>query len=328
MLATGGTIASAESDTGLVPQMNAEKLLEYVPEVRELAEFTLKNILNLDSSNIQPEEWKIIAREIHNAKHDFDAIVVTHGTDTMSYTASVLTFMLMDISIPVIFTGSQLPISEKNSDGPKNLSDAIRTAISGVGAGVFIVFDGKIILGCRSTKFRSVSFNAFESINAEFVGFIENNRVKLNDKYNKTGSGSGLYSDELDNRVFLLKLIPGTSPDFFRHFVEIGYKGLVIEAFGVGGLHYIRRDLPSEINKLIKSGIEVVVISQCPLELADLTKYEVGKKVEMEGVISGGDMTCEAAVTKLMWALANQSPDKSVKQLMLTNFCGEINESK
>jgi L-asparaginase len=327
LLGTGGTIASVDSSEGYKPGMDIPELMEYVPEVKGIAKFTYKSILNLDSSNIQPEEWEFIAEEIHKARETCDAIVITHGTDTMAYTASVLSFLLMGIEIPIVITGSQIPINEPYSDGPGNLRDAILTADSGISAGVYIVFNGDIILGCRATKFRTQSFNAFESVNIMPIGRVERGKVRIFPRERRAFPRRlDAPPFKLDSRVFLLKLIPGTMPEFFQHFIQLGYKGLVIECFGIGGLHFLRRDLPKEIEHLIQSGVEVVIISQCPLEISDLTKYETGRKAGMEGVIPGKDMSCEAAVTKLMWAIANKEDGSSVKEMMLRDYCGEISE--
>ncbi len=324
VLSTGGTIASESGEYGFAPKMSMSAIIESIPEIHNNFQYECKSVLNMDSSNIQPEEWKIIAKAVWENRNDYSAIIVTHGTDTMSYTASMLSFMLLSIKIPVIFTGSQIPFSVEGNDAIKNLKDSFYTANSDIRPGIYVVFDGKIMLGCRSKKLRTQSLNAFESINYPDIGTIDGNVVTLNDKRNFSESYPDKLFGKINKNVFLLKLIPGTHPDIFDMLAKMDYDGVVIEAFGIGGLHYIRRDLPKKINNLLEKNVEIVVVSQCPYELSDLTVYEVGQKVAGGGVISGRDMTVEATVTKLMWALANKTKDMSVSQIMQKNYCGEI----
>lgn len=323
LLATGGTIASASCEDGLVPILTAEDLICFVPELAGLCEIKCKTILNLDSSNIQPEEWQLIAREVFSGLQGYDGIVVTHGTDTMAYTASILSFMLADLDKPVILTGSQLPIIERDSDAKRNLLDSFLTAIEGI-QGVFIVFGGKIIKGVRAVKVRTTSLNAFESINAWDFGYIRDEKVYLEPAVQIREGLSPALDDSLNPDVFLLKIIPGTRLEFFDNFVKMGYKGLVLEAFGLGGIHYLRRNLVERLDSLLKAGIAIVVVSQCLYEISDLTVYEVGRKAAQKGIIPGYDMTSEAAVTKLMWVLGHTGDLGEVKRMMLTDCCGEI----
>ena len=164
LLTTGGTIASRPTDEGLAPEMDGEDLARRIPFLTDSYTVTVRDILHLDSSNIQPEEWQLIARAVYAERTGYDGIVVTHGTDTMAYTASVLSFMLRGIPIPVVLTGSQLPIEHPLTDALENLRIAFAMACSGA-AGVFVAFDRKVILGCRAVKTRTKDFDAFESVN-------------------------------------------------------------------------------------------------------------------------------------------------------------------
>jgi len=324
LLSTGGTIASAPSANGLAPKYSGEDMIALVPKLRDLCQIDCKAILNLDSSNIQPEEWKLIARETFEGLKEYDGVVITHGTDSMAYTSSILSFMLRNISKPVILTGSQLPIMAPNTDGKRNLYHAFLTANSGI-PGVYIVFNRKIIRGSRAVKVQSLHFNAFESINSPNIGKIVKDNVLLSYKPSPPQGSAPALDDRIDPRVFLLKLVPGTPPEILDSIIKLGFSGVVIESLGAGGLPYLRRDLVSKIRELIAAGIAVVVITQCLYEGSDLTIYEVGQKVAQAGAISGYNMTTEAAVTKLMWALGHTHDLSEVKKIMLTDYCGEIN---
>ena len=316
LLATGGTIACRQTENGLTPALTGSELLQGIPVSREVVLDT-RDVFSMDSSNIQPEEWTKLAAAADAAFADCDGIVITHGTDTMGYTAAALSFMLRGQTKPVILTGSQLPLGAPLSDAEGNLSCAIEAAMQGV-AGTYVCFNRKLILGTRAVKTRTTSFDAFDSVNRSLSGVIDSEGVhflrpqKIDVPYCLRAS--------VDTRVFLLKLIPGTQPDVLDYVLEAGYKGLVIEAFGLGGLHYIRRNLVEKLRMLRKHGVMVMVVTQCMYEKADLSIYEVGNRMLSAQVISGQDMTTEAAVTKMMWALAQEEPEK----LLNENLCGEM----
>lgn len=323
LLSTGGTIASTLGEAGLSPSLSAQDILEFVPELKTMCEIDCETLFNLDSSNIQPEEWKIIAEEVFDQLKKYDGVVVLHGTDTMAYTASILSFMLVNLKKPVILTGSQLPVAVPDTDAKDNLLHAFMAAITGI-QGVYIAFGGKIIRGSRAVKVRTTSLNAFESINIPYDGYVENGKVVMKDTVRYSTDAPSTLDSSFDANVFLLKLIPGTRLEFFDYFTKMGYKGLVIEAFGLGGMHYLRRNLVKKLNELIENGIAVVLTTQCLYEISDLTVYEVGRKAAQGGIIPGYDMTSEAAVTKLMWVLGHTSDLSEVKKMMLTDYCGEI----
>ena len=172
LLTTGGTIACAPGGEGLEPQRSSIMERE-LDQLRSYYDITVKDVICLDSSNITPEEWQLIARAIFENRLDYDGIVVSHGTDTMAYTASAVTFLLPDMDRSVVFTGSQLPLTDMLSDGPANLRTAFAMAASGC-PGVFLAFDRKVMLGCRAVKVRASGFSAFESVNARYVATVSN----------------------------------------------------------------------------------------------------------------------------------------------------------
>ena len=322
ILSTGGTIACTQTADGLIPTLSADDILNYAPEAKKLGKIETKTILNLDSSNIQPEEWRFIARAVYDCLGAYDGIVILHGTDTMAYTASMLSFMLRNVDIPVVITGSQLPVGHPNTDAKQNLRDALVTAASGI-AGVLVVFDHQIMLGCRVAKVRTTSQNAFESINSPMVGTVENGVVRLLAAPDAPTEAPAL-DEAIDPAVFLLKLIPGTKTEVFQAIGQMGYRGVVIEGFGLGGIHCLRRNLLDGIKQLLDAGVAVLLTTQCRYEASDPMVYETGRLAVESGILQGFDMTSECAVTKLMWVLAHATTPEEVRRMMYTSYCGEI----
>lgn len=323
LLATGGTIASRQSQNGLVPTYTIEQLLAFTKDSDRHYRITTRDILRLDSSNIQPEEWRLIAHEIASGIGYYDGVVITHGTDTMAYTSSVLSFMLQGLPIPVVLTGSQMPVDVPLTDAIENLETAFAMACSGT-RGVFLAFNRRVILGTRAVKVRTTDFSAFESINYPYIAQVNGRGLNLQREFIPPQAEDFHLFDKLDNRVFLLKLTPGLNPEIFPALAKLSYRAIVIEAFGVGGLHYLHRDLVTELEKLIQIGITVVVTSQCLYESSDFTRYEAGKKILDKGALPAFDMTSESCVTKLAWILGQTQENEEVAELFRRNFAGEI----
>ena len=326
LCSTGGTIASVVSDSGLVPKESGEELLQMLGALP--FEIDVKDILQLDSSNIQPEEWKFIAENIYKYSNDYDGIVLSHGTDTMAYTASMLSFMLQGINVPVVLTGSQVPINVVWSDAPDNLRLAFEAAAK-CHPGIYLAFNRKIMLGCRSVKVRTTNFNAFESVNLPPIATVTSDGLVFNreeeaklDKLNHSENYE--LNTKINTNVSLVKLFPGFDPQLLFAMVDSGCQGIVIEGYGLGGMTFIRRDMVGAVGKLIKQGIPVIATSQCLYERSDLTKYEVGREALLKGAISAQDMTSESAITKLMWGLGQGMDIGQISDFFAQNVVGEV----
>lgn len=324
IITTGGTLASAVSKEGLVPELASKDIFNSIEGIATYYEVEFLDLFSLDSSNIQPEEWAILAQEISQRYNKFEGIVVIHGTDTMAYTAAALSFMLLHIPIPVILTGSQLSILNPIADAVENCRCAINMAGSEI-PGVYVAFNRKVICGTRASKVRTISFDAFESINSPYVGVVNSNGLDIAKYALKKRRNSFQLKDKLCTKVFLLKLIPGTDPSIFDLLHGMGYKGIVVEAFGIGGMHFERRDLPEAIGRAIEKGMTILVGSQCLYEGSNLSIYQTGQKILQQGAIPAYDMTIEAAVTKLMWVLGQTEDKAKIKTYFQKDLAGEVN---
>lgn len=316
LLATGGTIASVQGKEGLAPGMDAEDLISFLRGKNQSYQVESKLLMNIDSTNMQPESWVKIAEAVYENYEHYDGFVITHGTDTMAYTSAALSYMLQNVNKPVVITGSQVPISFKKTDAKKNVLDAICFACEDIG-GVYVVFDGRVIRGTRAVKMRTKSYDAFESINHPYVAYINESEVKYVRSMPLKGNKKMKLDTSLCPDVFLLKLHPGTKPELFDYLKHL-YKGIIIESFGNGGIPFQGRDLLPKVKELIASGIAVVITTQCLEEGEDLSLYEVGRKVAQDMIILSGDMNTEAIVPKLMWALGKTKDLQEVKTIMET----------
>lgn len=313
LIATGGTIASVQTENGLKPAISPEMLLSYILNACSKCDIEVKQIFNIDSTNIQPEHWMLIVREIEASYDSYDGFLITHGTDTMAYTASALSYLIQGASKPIVLTGAQKPISDEFTDARRNLSDSINFILNGGLNGIFIVFDGKAILGTRARKVRSKSFAAFDSIGYPIAAFIDDNRII---KYLESPAVSSevRFAPSISDSVFLLKLIPGIRPEILAYLGE-HYDIIVIESYGVGGIpFYDKRNFLNELRALTEKGKIIVIATQVMLEGSDAEKYEVGAlALDRYNVLQSFDMTVESAVTKLMWLCAEHEGYEEIR---------------
>ncbi len=323
LITTGGTIAAVPTPEGLAPDERGGALPEALQMLGGRYQIEHIPLFNMDSANMQPEEWREIARCVFERAPGHAGVVITHGTDTMAYTASALSYMLRGLTFPVVLTGAQLPASHPLSDAVENLRTAFAMAATGI-PGVFIAFDRLVMLGARSVKVRTTGFRAFESVNLPPVGVVDGEGLTLRRELIPRYSGPFTLKDELCNDVFLLKLTPGFQPEFLTALGRMHTRGVVIEAFGAGGLHFIRRNLVEPLEELVKGGMAVAVSSQCLYERSDFSLYQTGRKALDAGVIQCYDMTTEAAVTKLKWALGQTEDLDEVRRMFATCYAGEI----
>ena len=316
LIATGGTIASKRSDSGLKPLISSEELLSYVPAAKEFCRADALQLMNLDSTNIQPKHWLAMAKAVEEHYDQYDGFVICHGTDTMAYTAAALSYLIQNSKKPVVITGAQKPIDLDVTDARTNLLDSLRFAASDRAHGVTIVFDGKVIAGTRGKKERSKSYNAFSSINFPYLAVIQDEHILyyIDDKWQDRESVR--FYHEMDSQVSLLKLIPSMDSSLLDYMAE-HYDAVVIESFGVGGLpSYESGDFYSSIEKWISMGKVIVMTTQVTQEGSNMSVYEVGQKIKNAfGLIESYDMTLEATVTKLMWILGQTKDHDKVREM-------------
>lgn len=322
VLLTGGTIACEKTSSGLVP-LNGEEFFKNILKEISNDEFDVKELMSIDSSDMGCDQWNIIGDEIYSRKDDYTGIIVCHGTDTMAYTASVLSFMLQNIKIPVALTGSQRPACEKDSDGYSNISLAIQTAKSGL-CGVFVAFYDKIIPGTHCVKTHTLSDNAFESINYPYTAIYKNGTLEINSESLYKSNAEFEYSNIANSRVLLLKLTPDMDTGIFEYIIKSKFDGVIIEGFGLGGISFKFNNTVSGIEKLIKNNIPVILCSQCLYEKSDFKVYESGLIALNTGAIESGIMTTEAVYAKLKWVLTKTRDIETIRKYFKTNFVGEL----
>ena len=323
VIATGGTIACRSTENGLVPQINMEEFLNYVPRIHELCELHAIQQMNLDSTNMQPKHWIEIMKAVKENYERYDGFVILHGTDTLAYTAAALSYLIQNSQKPIVLTGAQKPIDQDISDAKSNLIQSILYAISEESTNVSFVFDGEVIAGTRGRKVRSKSFNAFSSVNFPHKAVIRDNKVFH--YIEETISKPVQFYEKLKERVVVLQLIPGMTADILDYF-KGRYDAVVIEGFGGGGIPSCEElKFKEKTEELLDEDVEVVITTQVPMEGSNLDIYEVGRVFKQnKRILEAYDMTIEAIVTKLMWVLAHSHSHEEVRKLFYTKINFDI----
>lgn len=304
ILTTGGTIASVKTPHGLIPALTSEELLSYLPEIGSDFLLKTKAVCNLDSTDITPEHWLLLAGSIREEYHNYDGFVICHGTDTMAYTAAALSYLIQHSSKPIVLTGAQKPIGSEITDAKANLRDSILYAADPHSRGVQIVFDGKVILGTRAKKTKTSSFAAFSSINYPYLATIQDGRI-IRYLPPSTEKNPVVFYDRLNPKVFLLKLTPGISPALLCEIFRL-YDCIILESFGVGGIpDSLENELFCQLSKYAPQEKVLVMTTQVTYEGSNVGTYEVGRRLnEAFSILEARDMTLEAVLTKMMWIMA------------------------
>lgn len=321
LIGTGGTICSEDSGEGLSPKMSPVELLSFCPEIKKYCKVEVVQLLNLDSTNIRPAHWIMIAETICANYNNYDGFVISHGTDTMAYSAAALSYLVQNSSKPIVFTGAQKPMDVVGTDAIRNMTDAFILASDENSSGVQLVFNGSVIAGTRARKNFSKSFAAFGSINYPEIAHVQDGIVT---RYiNETVIGEPKFYDYLNPNVGLVKFVPGMRNDVLKYIVD-QYDGIIVESFGVGGLPEYS-DFYDQIKRAIDLGKLVVMTTQVPSEGSNLSVYKVGAYLKNNfKLLEAHDMTTEAAFTKLMWVLAQTQDFAKAEELFYETICHDI----
>ncbi len=313
-----------EDDTGTLsapPEGRAlENLLSIEPKIHDLAEIGIEYIDNIDSTNISPVHWDRIVASIAARYDDYDGFIITHGTDTMAYTSSALSFALRGIGKPAVLTGAQIPGNRIETDARRNLINAVRVAVEDI-AGVMIVFYENIISGARASKVSESKLGAFQSVNWDLLGEVRFDIRLREDRRRRSLSGLNPKPGYEPN-IAVATLVPGTPPVMLSNLLDSGIKGLVLRGYGSGNIGYEYLDV---LRKARDREIPVVVNTQCMEGATLMHLYDVGKKALDLGAIQSYDMSLETCTTKLMWALNRAEGIEEIRKIMHTNYCSEIN---
>lgn len=328
VLYTGGTIGMKNSNQGYVPTDDFERLFEKClnPYQHTLPEYKFVSLDQLiDSANLVPKNWSYIGNKLLSEWANYEGFVILHGTDTMAYSASALSFMFQGLDKPIVLTGSQIPMCESNSDAIDNVVNALKFAASKLIYEVCICFDNKVLRGNRSTKIKSEALDAFNTPNLPWLTTRNNNSKKQNFLHLPTIVQHFLVPDFSCNAVLVLQVYPGISVQTFEGvFAKNKFKAIIIQTYGMGNTPNNDNSLLHLLKIAAKKEMIIVNITQCLIGGVNQSTYSTGKHLHELGVISGKDMTLEAAFAKLHFLIASGLNTSEIKQKILEPLAGEL----
>ncbi len=325
VLFCGGTIVMQADQHGTLQTQTKKQatrcLLNMEPKLSTMAQVDVHYIANIDSTNIDPTQWDVIAKTITTSYAEYDGFVITHGTNTMAYTASALSFALPNIGKPVVLTGAQIPGYKLETDARRNFVNAVRVATADI-AGVLVVFDEEVMLGVRSSKVSESKLDAFETINAEDIGEIRT-QLRLNPHRKRRNNKTTVQcTPGFSSHVAVLTMTPSLTPQLVEFLVKSGTRGIVVRGYGPGDVPYTFLPVLHRAQEL---GVPVIVMSQCLEGATAMHMNDVGAQALTLGVIQAYDMSLECIIAKLMWLVHHEHNTKKIKKMMHKNYCGEIN---
>lgn len=318
ILHTGGTLGM--TGTPLIADAYAAKLADAVPQIRKLADVEARVIANLDSSDLGPNEWTQMAKILHDERDNFSGFVIVHGTDTMAYSASALSFALFGFGKPIVFTGAQRPLLRTRTDARRNLIDAVEVATMDVPE-VAICFDGLLLRGCRATKESAVDYRAFVSPGTRPLARLG---VEILLQNVKSKPANYIFRPDFGRDVRVIMATPVLSEDQFLKASD-GAEGVVLVSFGLGTIPCLTGKVHQAISRRVSEGCEVLVITQSSGEV-DLETYENSRLIREAGAIPGGKMGLEAAVAKLLHATKNIEGRADRIAYLRSDLVGEHNK--
>ena len=303
-ITTGGTMARVRTPQGLRPVLSSGELLAHMPALAQLCQPDTLALCSIDSTDMSPALWLDMARAIEQNYSRYDGFILCHGTDTLAYTAAALSYLVQNADKPIILTGAQQPISGEITDAKKNLWDSVLCALDPGSRGVMVVFGGFVIAGTRAKKNKTISYDAFASVNFPHLAQVQGDRLV---RYIETPPPAGpvQFSHGLDEKVFLLKLTPGMGPGLLGEIFRL-YDCVIVESFGAGGLpQSLMEGFARCLGRYEETRKVLILTTQVTYEGSDAGIYEVGRRVKDRfDFLEAHDMTIEAAVTKSMWLLS------------------------